>query len=45
MVKSESNNHLFLRMNQKRKKQRTGIKINGNDKPKKGNQLIAAGLI
>lgn len=45
MVKSESINHLFLSNSQKTRKQSTGIKINGNDNPKNGNQLIVAGLI
>lgn len=45
MVKSESSNHLFLRINQKSKKQRTGMKKKGYDNPKNGNQLIVAGLI
>ena len=45
MVKSESKIHLFLRINQKTKKQITGIKINGKANPKKGSQLMVAGLI
>lgn len=45
MVNSESIIHLFLKIIQKMKKQITGININGNDKPKNGNQLIVVGLI